>query len=152
MFTNVCFPMRISHMLKLCSSMPHSHEENPGRRRRREIYQLGHSGHHSVTLGVRTHCHSTPTLAPSVSMCGIPPDRRSLEGCATDTTFRANVASLFLTSHQESRITYKNVQSWHRDLECVCKNIPIALCRNKVDVKVRNYFISFFCRRQTAVL
>jgi GTP-binding nuclear protein Ran len=36
-----------------------------------------------------------------------------------------------------SRITYKNVPNWHRDLERVCENIPIVLCGNKVDVKVR---------------
>jgi len=36
-----------------------------------------------------------------------------------------------------SRITYKNVPNWHRDLERVCENIPIVLCGNKVDVKDR---------------
>lgn len=36
-----------------------------------------------------------------------------------------------------SRITYKNVPNWHRDLERVCESIPIVLCGNKVDVKVR---------------
>jgi GTP-binding nuclear protein Ran len=56
-----------------------------------------------------------------------------------------------------SRITYKNVPSWHRksyisleilnfwlltvirtgDLVRVCENIPIVLCGNKVDVKER---------------
>ena len=36
-----------------------------------------------------------------------------------------------------SRITYKNVPNWHRDLKRVCENIPIVLCGNKVDVKVR---------------
>jgi len=35
-----------------------------------------------------------------------------------------------------SRITYKNVPNWHRDLERVCENIPIVLCGNKVDIKV----------------
>lgn len=35
-----------------------------------------------------------------------------------------------------SRITYKNVPNWHRDLERVCENIPIVLTGNKVDVKV----------------
>jgi GTP-binding nuclear protein Ran len=35
-----------------------------------------------------------------------------------------------------SRITYKNVPNWHRDLERVCETIPIVLCGNKVDVKV----------------
>jgi GTP-binding nuclear protein Ran len=32
-----------------------------------------------------------------------------------------------------SRITYKNVPNWHRDLVRVCENIPIVLCGNKVD-------------------
>lgn len=36
-----------------------------------------------------------------------------------------------------SRITYKNVPNWHRDLVRVCDNIPIVLCGNKVDVKER---------------
>ncbi|KAL1406262.1 GTP-binding nuclear protein gsp1/Ran [Vanrija albida] len=36
-----------------------------------------------------------------------------------------------------SRITYKNVPNWHRDLERVCETIPIVLCGNKVDVKER---------------
>ncbi|RAO66484.1 uncharacterized protein BHQ10_002496 [Talaromyces amestolkiae] len=36
-----------------------------------------------------------------------------------------------------SRITYKNVPNWHRDLVRVCENIPIVLCGNKVDVKER---------------
>ncbi|KAF9275338.1 GTP-binding nuclear protein gsp1/Ran [Linnemannia elongata] len=36
-----------------------------------------------------------------------------------------------------SRITYKNVPNWHRDLTRVCGNIPIVLCGNKVDIKER---------------
>lgn len=36
-----------------------------------------------------------------------------------------------------SRITYKNVPNWHRDLIRVCENIPVVLCGNKVDVKER---------------
>merc|ERR1712072_1656370 len=36
-----------------------------------------------------------------------------------------------------SRLTYKNVPTWHRDLCRVCDNIPIVLCGNKVDVKER---------------
>ena len=42
-----------------------------------------------------------------------------------------------------SRITYKNVPNWHRDLERVCENIPIVLCGNKVDVKVCVYLEGF---------
>jgi len=36
-----------------------------------------------------------------------------------------------------SRLTYKNVPTWHRDLCRVCEAIPIVLCGNKVDVKNR---------------
>jgi len=36
-----------------------------------------------------------------------------------------------------SRVTYKNVPNWHRDLIRVCESIPIVLCGNKVDVKER---------------
>merc|ERR1712086_675748 len=36
-----------------------------------------------------------------------------------------------------SRMTYKNVQNWHRDIVRVCGNIPIVLVGNKVDVKDR---------------
>lgn len=36
-----------------------------------------------------------------------------------------------------SRVTYKNVPKWHRDLVRVCENIPIVLVGNKVDIKDR---------------
>jgi len=36
-----------------------------------------------------------------------------------------------------SRMTYKNVPNWHRDIVRVCENIPIVLCGNKVDIKDR---------------
>jgi GTP-binding nuclear protein Ran len=36
-----------------------------------------------------------------------------------------------------SRITYKNVPNWHRDLIRVCDHIPIVLVGNKADVKER---------------
>lgn len=36
-----------------------------------------------------------------------------------------------------SRVTYKNVPVWHKDLTRVCENIPIVLCGNKVDCKDR---------------
>ncbi|KAF9421880.1 hypothetical protein HW555_002320 [Spodoptera exigua] len=36
-----------------------------------------------------------------------------------------------------SRVTYKNVPNWHRDLVRVCEGIPIVLCGNKVDIKDR---------------
>lgn len=45
-----------------------------------------------------------------------------------------------------SRVTYKNVPVWYRDLVRVCENIPIVLCGNKVDVadrKVKAKSITF---------
>uniref|UniRef100_A0A7S2ZBT1 GTP-binding nuclear protein n=2 Tax=Rhodosorus marinus TaxID=101924 RepID=A0A7S2ZBT1_9RHOD len=36
-----------------------------------------------------------------------------------------------------SRVTYKNVPTWHKNLVRVCNNIPIVLCGNKVDIKDR---------------
>jgi len=33
-----------------------------------------------------------------------------------------------------SRITYKNIPNWYRDLKNVVPNVPICLCGNKVDV------------------
>ena len=36
-----------------------------------------------------------------------------------------------------SRVTYKNVPAWHRDLIRVCENIPMVLVGNKMDVKER---------------
>ena len=34
-----------------------------------------------------------------------------------------------------SRVTYKNVPNWHRDLVPVCENTPIVLYDNKADIK-----------------
>lgn len=36
-----------------------------------------------------------------------------------------------------SRITYKNVPKWYRDLTRVCEQVPIVLVGNKVDIKER---------------
>ena len=36
-----------------------------------------------------------------------------------------------------SRITYKNVPKWYKDLTRICEGIPIVLVGNKVDVKDR---------------
>jgi len=36
-----------------------------------------------------------------------------------------------------SRITYKSVPTWYKDLSRVCEGVPLVLCGNKVDVKDR---------------
>ena len=54
-----------------------------------------------------------------------------------------------------SRVTYKNVPNWHRDLVRVCENIPIALCGNKVDIKdrkVKAKSIVFHPKEESSVL
>ncbi|EFX03177.1 GTP-binding nuclear protein gsp1 ran [Grosmannia clavigera kw1407] len=53
------------------------------------------------------------------------------------TTNFGNIHAASIMFDVTSRITYKNVPNWHRDLVRVCENIPIVLCGNKVDVKER---------------
>ena len=36
-----------------------------------------------------------------------------------------------------SRISYKNVPKWHKDLTRICENVPIVLVGNKADSKDR---------------
>jgi GTP-binding nuclear protein Ran len=36
-----------------------------------------------------------------------------------------------------SRLTYKNVPNWHKDIVRVCENIPMVILGNKVDIKDR---------------
>ena len=36
-----------------------------------------------------------------------------------------------------SKITYKNVPKWYKDLTRICNNIPMVLVANKVDAKDR---------------
>ena len=42
-----------------------------------------------------------------------------------------------IMSDVTSRVTYKNVPNWHRDLVRVCENTLIMLYGNKVDIKDR---------------
>ena len=51
-----------------------------------------------------------------------------------------------------SRITYKNVPNWHRDLTRACGNIPIVLCGNKVERKDRKVKVKMltFHRKKNA--
>lgn len=47
----------------------------------------------------------------------------------------ANAAIIFFDV--TSKVTYKNVPSWHKDIHRVKPDIPVVLCANKVDVKER---------------
>ena len=46
-----------------------------------------------------------------------------------------------------SRVTYKNVPNWHRDLVRVCENIPIVLTGNKVSVMCILEKPMWFCQK-----
>lgn len=52
-----------------------------------------------------------------------------------------------------SRVTYKNVPVWYRDLVRVCENVPIVLVGNKADIKnrkVKAKAITFHRRKNLA--
>ena len=52
-----------------------------------------------------------------------------------------------------SRITFKEVPNWHRDLTRHCGNIPIVLCGNKVEIrdrKIKAKQIAFSRKRMNA--
>ena len=36
-----------------------------------------------------------------------------------------------------SRISYKNVPTWYKEITRICQHIPIVICGNKIDVKDR---------------
>lgn len=36
-----------------------------------------------------------------------------------------------------SKNSYKHVGDWYRDIQRICKNIPVVLCGNKVDKQER---------------
>ena len=75
-------------------------------------------------------------------MFGILQDKKSLVDFVMDISIsypkfsiQANCAVIMFDV--TSRITYKNVPKWYKDLVRVCDNIPIVLVGNKVDVKDR---------------
>jgi len=40
-----------------------------------------------------------------------------------------------------SRITYKNVPKWFKDLTRICETIPIVLVGNKVNFAKKSFFL-----------
>lgn len=51
--------------------------------------------------------------------------------------YYAGAHAAFIFFDVTSRVTYKNVPNWHRDVSRVCPDIPVVLCANKIDVKER---------------
>jgi len=57
-------------------------------------------------------------------------------GCLRDAYYIGGQAAIILFD-VTSRMTYKNVPNWYRDINRVCPGVPIVLCGNKVDIKNR---------------
>jgi len=82
-----------------------------------------------------THLYSTQTEDQSDSIAGIQLDKKKFGGLRDGYYIQGQAAIIIFDV--TSRMTYKNVPNWHRDLVRVCENIPIVLCGNKVDIKDR---------------
>ncbi|KAJ3105464.1 GTP-binding nuclear protein gsp1/Ran [Phlyctochytrium planicorne] len=103
-----------------------------------------------ATLGVEVHPLVFHTNFGPICFNTWDTARKSSVGSVMDTSKASLTAEILLTLVPSiqgqcaiimfdvtSRITYKSVPNWHRDLVRVCENIPIVLCGNKVDVKER---------------
>jgi len=89
-----------------------------------------------ATLGVEVHPLTFYTsLGPIIYNCWDTAGQEKFGGLR-DGYYVGGKAAIIMFD-VTSRITYKSVSVWHRDLTRVCENIPIVLCGNKVDVKDR---------------
>uniref|UniRef100_A0A2P2IAB2 GTP-binding nuclear protein n=1 Tax=Hirondellea gigas TaxID=1518452 RepID=A0A2P2IAB2_9CRUS len=89
-----------------------------------------------ATLGVEVHpLQFFTNLGPIVFNCWDTAGQEKFGGLRDGYYINGNAAIIMFDV--TSRVTYKNVPVWHRDLVRVCENIPIVLVGNKVDVKDR---------------
>lgn len=89
-----------------------------------------------ATLGVEVHPLTFwTTLGPIVYDCWDTAGQEKFGGLRDGYYINGNAAIIMFDV--TSRVSYKNVPIWHRDLIRVCEDIPIVLCGNKVDVKDR---------------
>jgi GTP-binding nuclear protein Ran len=89
-----------------------------------------------ATLGVEVHPLTFWTnLGPIVYDCWDTAGQEKLGGLRDG--YYINGQAAIIMFDVTSRVSYKNVPTWHRDLTRVCDDIPIVLCGNKVDVKDR---------------
>lgn len=88
------------------------------------------------TLGVEVHPLEFATnRGPLVFNCWDTAGQEKFGGLRDGYYIQAQAAIVMFDV--TSRITYKKVPDWHRDLERVCGSIPTVLVGNKVDVKER---------------
>jgi len=89
-----------------------------------------------ATLGVEVHPLTFWTnLGPIIFDCWDTAGQERFGGLRDG--YYINGQSAIIMFDVTSRVSYKNVPIWHRDLTRVCDDIPIVLCGNKVDVKDR---------------
>lgn len=89
-----------------------------------------------ATLGVEVHPLTFWTnLGPIIYDCWDTAGQEKFGGLRDGYYINGNAAIIMFDV--TSRVSYKNVPIWHRDLIRVCDDIPIVLCGNKVDVKDR---------------
>lgn len=89
-----------------------------------------------ATLGVEKHEISlTTSHGPSVVVLWDTAGQEKL-GPLRD-GYYADAHAAFIFFDVTSRVTYKNIPNWHRDVLRVCPDIPVVLCANKIDVEER---------------
>jgi len=89
-----------------------------------------------ATLGVEVHPHTFFTNRGAIRFNVWDTAGQEKFGGLRDGYYIQGQAAIVMFD-VTSRITYKNVQNWHKDLVRVCEGIPIVLCGNKVDIKDR---------------
>jgi GTP-binding nuclear protein Ran len=90
----------------------------------------------AATIGVEVHpLDFTTTRGKLLFFCWDTAGQEKFGGLRDGYYIHGNCAIIMFDV--TSRLTYKNVPTWHRDLVRVCENVPIVLCGNKVDVKNR---------------
>lgn len=89
-----------------------------------------------ATMGVEVHpllFHTT--LGPVIFNCWDTAGQEKMGGLR-DGYYIGGQAAIIMFD-VTSRVSYKSVPHWHKDLVRICENIPIVLTGNKVDVKDR---------------
>ena len=87
---------------------------------------------HVATIGVEVEVH------PLVFHTNFGPIKFNVfESRGNDDHLHTTAQCAIIMFDVTSRITYKNVPNWHRDLTRVCENIPIVVLGNKIDIKGR---------------
>ncbi|OSX73874.1 hypothetical protein BU14_0322s0009 [Porphyra umbilicalis] len=89
-----------------------------------------------ATVGVEVHPLSFHTnFGPIIFQCWDTAGQEKFGGLRDGYYIQGQAAIIMFDV--TSRVTYKNVPNWHRDLVRVCEAIPTVLCGNKVDIKDR---------------